>query len=296
MVSHKQARRQVHRPQDERGQVIVLMVLMMVVLLGFAALVVDVGYAYYAQRSLQASVDAAALAGAQELPNATQAENVARQYSSSAGNKNFKANINDVTTTVTTKCVASLGGCDPMNAVVVAEAAPTKTFFAGLLGLPTFTIKAKATASMRGGKPKPAHVMIVLDRTGSMSYALHDRRDQARLREGRAQRLPRRHGPGLRPSGLVAFAPHNGNKCATPKTVNGPPNDYDVYSNNYLFVPLSTDYKTSATSPLNGSSQLVSTISCIKEGGTTVFAAAIDKARDTLPRTTTPRRRTSSSS
>ena len=113
MVSHKLARRQVDRPQDERGQVIVLMVLMMVVLLGFAALVVDVGYAYYAHRSLQSSADAAALAGAQELPNATQAETIARQYSSSAGNKNNKGNINNVTTTVTTKCVVSLGGCAP---------------------------------------------------------------------------------------------------------------------------------------------------------------------------------------
>ena len=31
-----------------------------------------------------------------------------------------------------------------------------------------------------------------------------------------------------------------------------------------------------------GPSQLVSTVNCIKEGGTTVFAAAIDKARTTL--------------
>ena len=282
MVSHKLARRKVDRSQDERGQVIVLMVLMMIVLLGFAALVVDVGYAYYAQRSLQASADAAALAGAQELPNATQAENVARQYSSSAGNKNFKGNINDVTTTITTKCVVSLGGCDPMNAVVVAEAAPTKTFFAGLLGLPAFTIKAKATASMRGGKPKPAHVMIVLDRTGSMSTACTIGGTKLDCAKAGLNSFLGAMDPAYDQVGLVAFAPHNGNKCATPKTTNGPPNDYDVYTNNYLFVPLSTDYKTSATSPLNGSSQLVSTISCIKAGGTTVFAAAIDKARDTL--------------
>ena len=202
MVSHKQARRQAHRPQDERGQVIVLMVLMMVVLLGFAALVVDVGYAYYAHRSLQASADAAALAGSQELPNAANAVAIAKQYGSEVGSKNNKHNINNVTTTVTTKCVVSLGGCVPgtsSNAVVVLEMAPTKTFFAGLLGIPSFTIKAKATAAMRGGTPKPAHVMIVLDRTGSMSSSLHDRRNQARLREGRAQRLPRRHGPGVRP-------------------------------------------------------------------------------------------------
>ena len=232
MVSHKLARRQAHRPQDERGQVIVLMVLMMVVLLGFAALVVDVGYAYYAHRSLQSSADAAALAGSQELPDAAQAAAVARQYSSSAGNKNNKSNINNVTTTVTTKCVVSLGGCVPgtsSNAVVVLEMAPTKTFFAGLLGIPSFTIKAKATAAMRGGTPKPAHVMIVLDRTGSMGYGLHDRRDQARLREERAQGLPRRHGPGVRQGRARRVCPAQRTMCATPRRPRtGPPTDYDV--------------------------------------------------------------------
>ena len=68
MVSHRLVRRNV-RPHEERGQVIVLVVVMLVVLLGFAALVIDVGYAYYAHRQLQASADAAALAGAQELPD-----------------------------------------------------------------------------------------------------------------------------------------------------------------------------------------------------------------------------------
>jgi Flp pilus assembly protein TadG len=281
VVSHKLARRQVDRPQDERGQVIVLMVLMMVVLLGFAALVVDVGYAYYAHRSLQSSADAAALAGAQELPNATQAELIARQYSSSLGNKNNKSNINGVTTTVTTKCVVSLGGCAPMNAVVVLEQAPTKTFFAGLLGLPSFNIKAQATASMRGGTPKPAHVMIVLDRTGSMGTACTIGGTKLDCAKGGINAFLSSMNPAYDKVGLVAFAPHSGNVCNTPKTTNGAPSDYDAYPNNYLFVPLSSDYQTSPTQ-LNGASQLVSTVNCIKEGGTTVFAAAIDKARTTL--------------
>ena len=245
MVSHKLARRQVDRPQDERGQVIVLMVLMMVVLLGFAALVVDVGYAYYAHRSLQSSADAAALAGAQELPNATQAEIIARQYSSSAGNKNNKCNINGVTTTVTTKCVVSLGGCAPMNAVVVLEQAPTKTFFAGLLGLPAFTIKAQATASMRGGTPKPAHVMIVLDRTGSMGTACTIGGTKLDCAKGGINAFLGAMNPAYDQVGLVAFAPHSGNVCNTPKTTNGPTSDYDAFPNNYLFVPLSNDYQTS---------------------------------------------------
>ena len=52
------------------------------------------------------------------------------------------------------------------------------------LGIPSFTIKAKATAAMRGGTPKPAHVMIVLDRTGSMNVATTSA-NEARLRQGR---------------------------------------------------------------------------------------------------------------
>ena len=224
MVSHKLARRQAHRPQEERGQVIVLMVLMMVVLLGFAALVVDVGYAYYAHRALQNSADAAALAGSQELPNAANAAAVARQYSSSAGNKNNRANINNVTTTVTTKCVVSLGGCvtgTSSNAVVVLEMAPTKTFFAGLLGIPAFTIKAKATAAMRGGTPKPAHVMIVFDRTGSMGTACTIGGTKMDCAKSGLNAFLGAMDPAYDKVGLVAFAPHNGNVCATPKTTNG---------------------------------------------------------------------------
>ena len=285
MVSHRFARRQKLRPQEERGQVIVLVVLMLIVLLGFAALVVDVGYAYYAHRSLQSSADAAALAGSQDLPDIVAAAATARKYSSSAGMKNERGDIEGVTTTVTPKCIVSLGGCVPgtsNNAIVVLEAAPTKTFFAGLLGIDAFTIKAKATAAMRGGTPKPAHVMIVLDRTGSMNTACTAGGTKLDCAKAGLNAFLGAMDPAYDTVGLVAFAPHNGNTCATPKTTNGPPNDYDVYPNNYLFVPLSTNYKASATAPLNTSSQLVSTISCIKEGGTTVFAAAIDKARTTL--------------
>lgn len=268
--------------QEERGQVVVLVVLLLVVLFGFAALVIDVGYAYYAHRSLQASADAAALAGAQELPNATQAEAVARQYSSSAGNKNERGNIEDVTTTVTTKCIVSLGGCEPMNAVVVMEQAPMKTFFAGLLGVDTFSIKAKATAAMRGGKPKPAHVMIVLDRTGSMGTGCSQGGTKLTCAKNGLTAFLGAMDPEYDQVGLVAFPPSSGSACSTPKSTDGPPTDYDIYPNGYLLVPLSTSYKTSATSPLVPGSPLVSTISCIKAGGTTVFAAAIDKARTTL--------------
>lgn len=48
---------------------LVLVVLALVVLLGFAGLVLDIGRIYVAQRQLQQSVDAAALAAGQDLPD-----------------------------------------------------------------------------------------------------------------------------------------------------------------------------------------------------------------------------------
>ena len=55
--------------RNERGQAVVVMVLFMGVLLAVGAAVLDVGAWYRADRKLQATADAAALAGAQGLPD-----------------------------------------------------------------------------------------------------------------------------------------------------------------------------------------------------------------------------------
>lgn len=57
----------------ERGQAAVLTILFMIVLIGMAAMVLDVGAWYRADRQTQATADAAALAGAQDLPDSTSA-------------------------------------------------------------------------------------------------------------------------------------------------------------------------------------------------------------------------------
>src|SRR4029078_927226 len=64
----------------ERGQVLPLVAIALVAFLGICAFSIDVGYAYYAKRQLQSAVDAAALAGAQDLPNATLAFATAQEY------------------------------------------------------------------------------------------------------------------------------------------------------------------------------------------------------------------------
>jgi Putative Flp pilus-assembly TadE/G-like len=69
------------RLRDESGQVLVFIAVILTALIGMAALVVDVGSWYQADRRLQTAADAAALAGAQELPlDQSAAQSVAEQY------------------------------------------------------------------------------------------------------------------------------------------------------------------------------------------------------------------------
>jgi hypothetical protein len=58
----------VPRRADQDGQVAIVVALMLTVMLGFGALVVDVGLNWAARTQLQSAADAAALAGAAELP------------------------------------------------------------------------------------------------------------------------------------------------------------------------------------------------------------------------------------
>ena len=65
----------------ERGQALVIMVLFLVSLLGMGTLVLDVGSWFRSKRQLQSAADAAALAGAQALPNNPgDASALAQQY------------------------------------------------------------------------------------------------------------------------------------------------------------------------------------------------------------------------
>lgn len=68
------------RLSDERGQTMVLTVLFVTAMLGMAALVLDLGSWFRDQRDLQAEADAAALAGAQALPDSSRASGLAAEY------------------------------------------------------------------------------------------------------------------------------------------------------------------------------------------------------------------------
>src|SRR4051794_41894191 len=80
------------RHKQSCGQAYVITILFLAVLLAMAAAVLDIGSWYRADRSLQATVDAAALAGAQALPDSTaSASALASQYATQNGGGTVKA-------------------------------------------------------------------------------------------------------------------------------------------------------------------------------------------------------------
>ena len=98
----------------ERGQVLPLIAVFMLVVIAFAGLVIDVGNVYRVQQALQASTDAAAAAGAGQLtlqypPNTANAISQAKNFSSSTGGRNPITGVpaTGVTVTVATSCVGS---------------------------------------------------------------------------------------------------------------------------------------------------------------------------------------------
>ena len=202
MSSRSERTSLVRRLGREGGQVLPLTALMMVVLIGFAGLVIDIGRVWIAQRQLQNAVDAAAAIAGTDMPNsqiaytdavtfdgyntgASIGKNALTGYgvtSSSAGNP----------LQVTFECVTNVSGlppCDPdssndnckpagaqapqpagtttCNAVKVTETASVKATFARLF-IPSFTVSASATAGARGGTPHPLDIAVVVDSTASM--------------------------------------------------------------------------------------------------------------------------------
>lgn len=115
----------------QRGQVIVQLALLMVVLLGFVALAVDFGHIYAERRKMQNAADAGALAGARELcfgdPGLAEAR--AREYAiTQNGAQDAGVSIVDYVVTVT-------------------ATETTDTYLAGIVGLRTVYVPAVAAAA-----------------------------------------------------------------------------------------------------------------------------------------------------
>lgn len=123
------------RLREQRGQVIVLVAVAMLSILGMAGLVIDVGVWYHQQRAEQATADAAALAGAQALPDdPSTAVELAVQYANENG-----AGLTASDVTISTDRV-------PDDTIAVHVDKPAPTFFTKLFGLDSIPINARAAA------------------------------------------------------------------------------------------------------------------------------------------------------
>src|SRR6187551_4055604 len=121
------------RHKQNCGQAYVITILFLAVLLAMAAAVLDIGSWYRADRSLQATVDAAALAGAQALPTSTaNASALASQYAT----KNGGGTIN----------VTFQSKVFPNDTIKVTGSRPAPGFFSKVLGVKSVTVHANATA------------------------------------------------------------------------------------------------------------------------------------------------------
>jgi hypothetical protein len=241
--------------------------------------VIDVGRAYLAKRHLQASADAAATAGALELPDPIAAQDYALNYSGLDGAKNDNDKLPSVSTVVTTKCL-SLAPCSPVNAVQVEQTTIVPTLFAKVLGIDQFTVKAKATACSPCSS-KPLDIMLVLDRTGSMCQFSDGSSDPAcadlnNARNGLIE-FVQYMDPVIHKIGFAVFPPRRSgtSSCSTPQSSN-----YNYSTSAYTIVQLSNDFKVDGN--LNESSSLVSTIRCQQGGGSTAYANAIEHAQAEL--------------
>ncbi len=139
--------------KDERGVSLAFVAISMVVVLGFAALAIDVGMLYTAKGQAQNAADSGALAGAGNLlvnPNdAVDATNVAVSFTNthSVVNEPVAVGAADVAVTLDdSACPAVSPAPGPCVTVTVNHTVPT--FFARVLGFDTVAIQADATAQV----------------------------------------------------------------------------------------------------------------------------------------------------
>jgi hypothetical protein len=274
----------VRRLQREDGQVLPLLVLgLLVVLLGVAAIVVDVGRAYLVKRQLQKTADAAALVAADALPDAATARSTAAAYGPAGKNPVRGATAAQTATAWCLKSITYCYGTAPKtavtsgsaNGVVVTETASVQTTFAKLFGVGSINVSAKATACGMCGA-QPLDIALVLDRTGSMAG------NMTNLKNG-VKTFLQSLDPQLAWVSLLVVPPATdaSNSCSAPDQY-AYAGQYPLYqSSNYLIVPLSHDYKTAAGA-LNTSSKLVSTINCLPNGGATSYKEALIAAQEQL--------------
>jgi Flp pilus assembly protein TadG len=125
-----------NRSITSRGQMMVLLALLIPVLMGAVALGVDISIFYFNWAQLQNAADASALAGAGYLPgNPTQAVTTAKQYAAMNGIANGE--------------ISSIVSAPNNQSITVGLKRTVPYYFAKVIGLTSSPVSVSATASLQ---------------------------------------------------------------------------------------------------------------------------------------------------
>jgi len=260
---------------NHSGATAVTVALLLPVMLGIGALVIDMGRAFIAQRELQAFTDASALAGAQDIYDGT-AVAAANTYSATPGNLNTSrfGEVNMVAGYPSVRCLTGLQaagipclGPSVANVITVRQTTSVDLFFGPLVGIDSLNIGATATASARGGASRPLNVVIVVDTTASMggtdrNCGLGNSSTRLDCAKQGMLALLNQFDPQYDRVGLLTY-PGLTNSTGVSRqidcTSNVASSNIAPYDANpiYTLVQMTTNYRTGATGPLNVDSNLI---------------------------------------
>lgn len=252
------------------GQIIILFELVLIVILGFVALVVDLGFLRNDKQILVNTMDSAALAGGSVLPvtsSKTTADANGPHGAQTAKNlidHSIAVNYPGLTGyTIVYKCLIGAdatgplisrdipGVCDPHNAlghtaaaadfkgagptrvsicdpwigdtcntVVITGAETTQYHFAPALGVAKGSSGAIQSAACRGpcgaASIVPVDLMVILDRTGSMSGTASDGANKITSLQNAAKAVLSVYDPAKQRVGLTLTGPGKINSAGTP--------------------------------------------------------------------------------
>lgn len=171
---------------EQDGQTLPWMVLLSILFMGMTALTVDLGHAYVAYRELQASTDAAALAGAyamtQSGATSTTVSAAVTKYSAQSGQSNATANLSNASISPAYSCITDSSvvqapcSASPLNdnVIKVTQTAKMPTYFIsalkmfGINSTTTINLTTQAAAAIESGKNTQVNVAMVVDTTASM--------------------------------------------------------------------------------------------------------------------------------
>jgi hypothetical protein len=254
--------------KSERGQVLTLFALMLGVMFMLMMAVVDVGFFLHERAKAQQTADAAALAGAQELPDDPElAEEIALQYVEANG-----MDPNDVE--ISFRCTSQAESiCDESqgtyDTIVVTPRGTAPVFFGGILNITGGSdlcwvdgcdVEATAAGCRGACGPvgnAPVDAVMVIDRTGSMSDSdLQAAKDASKA-------VLEFFNPSLQHVGFGVLGPSSTSSTCS-GSYSGGLGVATGSGGTWLPIGLTDDYQNSDGS-LKTSSTMVKTINCLNK-------------------------------